>query len=42
VVVVEWPELMEKILPENAIRIKFELVPEKMEERKITVEFQDA
>lgn len=41
VVVVEWPELMEKLLPDNAIRIKFELVPEKMEERKITVEFKD-
>lgn len=42
VVLIEWPELMEKLLPDNVIRIKFELIPEKVEDRKITVEFKDA
>jgi tRNA threonylcarbamoyladenosine biosynthesis protein TsaE len=41
VVVVEWPEVMEKFLPDDAIRIKFEQVPEKTGERKITVEFKE-
>ncbi len=42
IVVVEWPELMEQRLPDNVIRIRFELIAEKMDERKITVEFKDA
>lgn len=42
VVLIEWPELMEKELPDRAIRIKFEPVGEKSDERKITVEFKDA
>jgi tRNA threonylcarbamoyladenosine biosynthesis protein TsaE len=41
IVLVEWPEVMEKLLPDNAIRIKFELVPEKADDRKITVEFRE-
>ena len=42
VVVIEWPELMEKLLPDDAIRIRFEWVPEKAEERKISVEFAES
>lgn len=41
IVLIEWPEVMEKLLPEDAIRIKFELVPEKADDRKITVEFKE-
>lgn len=37
VTVIEWPAMTEKLLPENTIRIRFELVNGNQDERKITI-----